>query len=265
MAANRSFPKLFEPGQIGKVRIKNRIVQGPTERDNPSSFGEITPKTIDYYVERAKGGFGLIIVGAADIGLGGRAAHFKNLGHNRFIQEHCDLTEAVHAYGAKIALQLCAVGRNVPPGAYGEGQPVIGPSPVAARMVGEIAYPTPRVLDKGEIYRIMDMFAHATYRVRAGGYDMVNIHGALGFLITSFMSPLMNKRSDEFGGILENRMRFPLGIVKRIREEVGNDFPIDFRFSADEFVPGGVTTEESPLMARMLQDKRVQTFFIMFA
>jgi 2,4-dienoyl-CoA reductase-like NADH-dependent reductase (Old Yellow Enzyme family)/NADPH-dependent 2,4-dienoyl-CoA reductase/sulfur reductase-like enzyme len=259
MSENRFFPRLFEPIHIGKVKIKNRIVQGPTERHSPGPFGEVTSKTIDYYVERAKGGFGLIVVGAGDVGLGGRSAHFLNLGHSRFILEHCELTEAVHAHGAKIAIQLTAVGRNVPFGAYSEGQPVIGPSPIPAMMVGEIPYPTPRALDKGEIYRIMDTFAQAAYRVRAGGYDLVQLHGAHGFLITSFMSPLMNKRTDEFGGTLENRMRFPLGIVRRIREVAGGDFPIDFRFSADEFVKGGVTVEESPIMAKMLEDAGVSS------
>lgn len=259
MAVNKFFPRLFEPIQIGKVKIRNRIVQGPTERHSPGPFGEVTSKTIDYYVERAKGGFGLIILGCGDIGLGGRSAHLLNLSHNRFILGHCDLTEAVHAHGAKIAIQLHAVGRNVPFAAYSEGQPVIGPSPIPAMMVGEIPYPTPRALDKGEIYRIMDTFAQAAYRVRSAGYDLVQLHGAHGFLITSFMSPLMNKRTDEFGGTLENRMRFPIGIVKRIKEMVGDDFPIDFRFSADEFIEGGVTIEESPIMAKMLEEAGVSS------
>ena len=251
------FPKLFEPGQIGKVRLKNRIVEGPWERHTPGAGGQPTERTVDYYVQRAKGGVGLIIVGSADIGLGGRNAHFLDLSHNKYILEHCLVTDAVHLHGAKIAIQLCAIGRKVPPGYSGRGQEAIGPSPIPAKMVGEIVYPVPRPLDKGEIYDIMDMFARAAYRVRAAGYDMVEIHAAHGFLLNSFMSPFMNKRTDEFGGSLKNRMRFPIGVVKRIQEMVGDDFPIIFRMSADEFIEEGVTTKESPLMAKMLEEAGV--------
>lgn len=257
MGRNLNFPYLFKPGQIGNVSLRNRIVQGPTERDFMGANGEITSKTVDYYVERAKGGFGLIIVGALDVGLGGRTAHMKSLGDNRFILPHCDLTEGVHAYGAKISAQLMAVGRNVPWDAFKHGEPSIGPSPIPARMVGEYEYPTPRPLQKWEIYHIMDLYGEAAYRARAAGYDMVNLHGAHGFLINCFMSPFMNQRTDEFGGSLENRMRFALGVIARIQQEAGKDFPIDFRLSSDEFVEGGITVEEAQKIAQIVEEAGV--------
>lgn len=249
------FPKLFEHGRIGNVEIGNRIVMLPTGRNFQGAMGEVTDRTIANYVERAKGGFGLIIVGSTDIGLEERSMPSLSLAHDRFVEGHCYLTEAVHAYGAKIAAQLTAVGPVVP--FSKEEHPPISASDFPASFLGEYFYSRPRPLEKEEIYELMDKYAAAAWRARWASYDIIEVHACHGYLINSFISPYMNKRKDEFGGSLENRMRFLLGIIRRMKEKAGEDFPISVRISGDEFIDGGITTKESPLIAKILEEAGV--------
>ena len=249
------FPKLFEHGRIGNVEIGNRIVMLPTGRNFQGAMGEVTDRTIANYVERAKGGFGLIIVGSSDIGLEERSTPSLSLADDRFVEGHYYLTEAVHTHGTKIAVQLTAVGPVVP--FQKGGQRAIAASDVPPVVLGERSLPRPRPLKKEEIYELMDKYAAAAWRARWAGYDIVEVHACHGYLINSFISPYMNKRKDEFGGSLENRMRFLLGIIGRIKEKAGEDFPISVRISGDEFVDGGITTKESPLIAKILEEAGV--------
>ena len=111
----------------------------------------------------------------------------------------------------------------------------------------------PHVLTVDEIHEIVEMFSEAALRAKKAGYDGVEIHGAHGYLVCEFMSPYSNKRVDEYGGSIDNRMRFPLEIVKAVKEKCGQEFPLFFRISADEHVPGGLKIEETMIMARMLE------------
>jgi 2,4-dienoyl-CoA reductase-like NADH-dependent reductase (Old Yellow Enzyme family)/thioredoxin reductase len=248
---NAYFSSLFQEGQIGTLKVKNRIVMLPT-RNFPSAGNEVSDKTITHYVDRAKGGFGLLIVGAVDIGLSERSLPFLSLGESRFIPGHCDLTEAVHEHGARIAAQLIVLGRALSTIQNKGGYP-ISSSAIPAVLLGERPFPTPRSLEKSEIEGLMNLYGESANRARAAGYDMVEIHACHGMLVNSFISPYMNKRTDEFGGSIENRMRFVLGIIRKIREKVGQDFPISIRISADEFVEGGISIKESPIIAKMLK------------
>jgi 2,4-dienoyl-CoA reductase-like NADH-dependent reductase (Old Yellow Enzyme family)/thioredoxin reductase len=133
------------------------------------------------------------------------------------------------------------------------GQEMVSASPVPVKWVGEI-YPQPRALTRSEIYEIVEKFASASERGKRAGYDMVEFHGAHGYLLEQFTSPYMNLRTDEFGGSLENRARFPIEVVKAARRAVGPDFPLGYRISALEYVAGGITLEESQAFAQMLEE-----------
>ena len=254
MASSTKFPNLFREGQIGKVKIRNRIVMSPMMTHFAGAMGEVTQKTIDHYVARAKGGAGLIITGGTEF-YPFPTSRLDTYGGGLSVTEDkfklglAELAEAVHAWGAKIFLQLSHSGRTQSALSLRGYQPVSS-SAVAATRPGA-AFPTPRALTRGEIYEFIERWAQGAFRAKVAGIDGVSLHMAHGTLMTSFISPLLNIRTDEFGGSLENRMRFPMGVVRRIKEVCGADFPVDVRFSADEFKEGGVTTEDSPLIARM--------------
>ena len=249
------FPSLFREGQIGKLKIRNRIVMSPMMTHFGGIMGEVTQQTIDHYVTRAKGGVGLIITGGTEFypfptsrldTYGGGLS----IAEDRYKKGLAELTEEVHAWGAKIFVQLSHSGRTQSAASLKGYQPVSS-SPVPATRPGA-RFPTPRALTRGEIYEFIERWAQGAWRAKQAGFDGVSLHMAHGTLMTSFISPLLNQRGDEFGGSLENRVRFPMGVVSRIKEVCGSDFPVDVRFSADEFKEGGVTTKDSPLIAQKL-------------
>jgi 2,4-dienoyl-CoA reductase-like NADH-dependent reductase (Old Yellow Enzyme family)/thioredoxin reductase len=215
----------------------------------------VTERTVAYYVERAKGGVGLIIVG------GTRALpitrptdrRYLNLGEETLLPSHYHLVEAVHSYGAKIAIQVGHPGSQVSLSEWAGEQP-LSPSGVPQLDVSGHVICPPRPINKGEIYQIIEGFAKAIANARRVGYDIVEIHAANGYLLGAFMSPATNKRTDEFGGNVKNRMRFVTEIVQRAHQVTGDDFPIGVRFSADEFILDGITTQESPAMAKILEE-----------
>jgi len=247
------FKKLFEPGTIGKMEVKNRIVMAPVNSRFGGEFGAVTQRWIDYYVERAKGGTGLIIVenNCVDWPLGKADGFLTRLDEDRFIPGFHDLAEAVHPYGAKIASQLQHAGRNTTL-ANTEGLQPVAPS-VLISYRGTVA----REVTIPEIEVIAGKFAEAARRTKEAGFDAVEMHGAHGYLFTQFLSPLTNKRNDMYGGSFENRMRFAVEVIERTREKVGPDFPIIFRFSVDEYLPGGVDLEEGKRIARRLEEAGV--------
>ena len=249
------FPSLFREGQIGKLKIRNRIVMSPMMTHFGGIMGEVTQQTIDHYVTRAKGGVGLIITGGTEFypfptsrldTYGGGLS----IAEDRYKKGLAELTEEVHAWGAKIFVQLSHSGRTQSAASLKGYQPVSS-SPVPATRPGA-RFPTPRALTRGEIYEFIERWAQGAWRAKQAGFDGVSLHMAHGTLMTSFISPLLNQRGDEFGGSLENRVRFPMGVVSRIKEVCGSDFPVDVRFSADEFKEGGVTTKDSPLIGQKL-------------
>ena len=254
MLRSTKFPNLFREGHIGKLKIRNRIVMSPMMTHFGGIMGEVTQQTIDHYVARAKGGVGLIITGGTEFypfptsrldTYGGGLS----VAEDKYKKGLADLAEAVHAWGSKIFLQISHSGRTQSAASLRGYQPVSSSPVPATRPGGD--YPTPRALTRGEIHEFIVRWAQGALRAKQAGFDGVNLHMAHGTLMTSFISPLLNKREDEFGGSLENRMRFPTGVVRRIKELCGADFPVDVRFSADEFKEGGVTTKDSPLIAQM--------------
>ena len=251
MRSHRYFPKIFQPGQIGKLKIKNRIVMLPAVQF-ASANGEVTDRTIEHFTEIARGGAGLIIVGLVSP-FGFIIPNPLILDSDRFIFGHYRLTEAVHAYGAKIGAQLNHLGRWQPVSSL-EGRQPVSSSPVPCMLLGEYPLPVPRAMERQEIYEFIDKFAEAAERAYRAGYDLIQIQGGAGSLLNQFISPYLNKRTDEFGGSLENRMRFPLAVIRAIKDTVGRDFPLSFRLCAEEFVEGGISIKDSPTIAKILEE-----------
>lgn len=245
------FPNLFREGQIGNMRIRNRIVMPPMGTNLANENGAVTPAMIHYYRERAKGGVGLIIteINCVDAPQGNAIANELSIADDSYIAGHNELVEAVQEHGAKIITQLHHAGRQT------TLENTYGLQPVAPSAIPDpYLQVMPRELTIDEIENIIEMFIKAASRAHNAGYDGVELHGAHGYLIGQFMSPFSNRRTDFYGGDLTGRMRFPLEILRGIKRELGSDFPVVFRMSADEFVEGGVHLDEAKKMARMLQD-----------
>ncbi len=254
------FKHLFEPIKIGRMELKNRIVMPAMCCKFGTELGAVNQRLIDFYVERAKGGAGLIIIEntCVEWPRGKAGASPIRIDDWKYVSGLHDLAEAVHSYDAKIATQLHHTGRQNST-LCTEGVELIAPSPVPClAMGGEM----PRELTVEEIEQIIDKYVQGAHRTMSADFDAVEIHGAHGYLISQFMSPLTNKREDKYGGSFENRMRFPLEIIERTKSMVGPDFPIIFRISADEYIEGGLTVEDTKKIAKRLEEAGVHCFSI---
>lgn len=246
------FPKLFQPGCIGKLEIRNRIIMASMGNRLAEPDGRYSEREIDYYVTRAKGGVGLILTGATMVEReintpsDNITAYMDSL---RQLPRASDLVESVHDYGARIGVQLSpGLGRNL----AGASPKRI---PIAASAVPALTNPAVpcHELTIEEIRRIIQACGDAAERALLAGFDMIEIHAHGGYLIDEFMSPLWNKRYDEYGGDIEGRMRFALEIIQAMRARVGDDFPLCFRYAADHKIKGGRTLAESQEIARRLE------------
>lgn len=229
---------LFEKIAIGSVELKNRIFM-PAMHLNMASDFQVTDQLTEFYRERAQGGVGLISVGYATVDeLSGTPL---NIGAHA--DEHLPgltaLARAIHEGGAKATVQLNHAGRYNSSFFLGGKKPV-APSPIASRLTRE----TPEELSEAGIRQTISRFGDAAVRVKKAGFDLVEVLAGTGYLISEFLSPLTNNREDEYGGSLENRMRFGLEIIAEIRSKVGEDFPILVRLNGNDFMEGGTGPEE---------------------
>lgn len=238
---------VFTPISIGNMKLKNRFAVSPMVTVFCDEDGMATERFIAYHEAKAKGGWGMIIVEDYAVDPLGRGFWTPGLWKDEQIESHAKLTERIHRAGAKIIAQIYHCGRQTTSAVIGE-QPVSA-SPLACPVLGE----TPRELTIPEIEKIISQFGDTALRAKKAGFDGVEIHGAHGYLIAQFMSSYSNKRTDKYGGSLENRLRFPMEIVKNVREKCGPDFVVGFRISADEKVPGGRTIEETKIIAVKLE------------
>ncbi len=241
------FENLFSPFSIGSLNLANRLVMPPMATNYASPEGFVTERQIDYYVERARGGVGYITVEHTGILPQGKASPkmlmISSDEHELHIRK---LVEAVQTAGSKIVVQINHAGRQT--FAAVTGSPIIGPSPIPALPNME----TPHELTAAEIEALVQAYAAAAGRVKQTGADGVEIHMAHGYLLCSFLSPFSNKRQDQYGGDLAGRARFPLQVLKSVRDCVGADFPIICRLSGDEYVEGGMKIEETKQIAGFL-------------
>ena len=246
------FQKLFSPIKLGSLELTNRFVVPPMVTNLANEDGTVSQALIDYWVARAKGGWGLLIVEFTAIDpLGKVGPCHPCLWSNKFMVGLKKLTAAVHNYGARIAIQLSHTGRQTTQKIIGiPGAQPVSASPIPCPLDREM----PRELSTEEVYELIEKFGDAAVRARDAGFDAIEIHGAHGYLLAQFMSTYSNKRIDEFGGSLHNRMRFPIEVIHNIRRKIGPSFPLIFRMSVDEKVPGGRTLDESRVIVRMIEE-----------
>ncbi|MFC4797769.1 FAD-dependent oxidoreductase [Neobacillus sp. GCM10023253] len=231
--------KLFTPIKIGPITIKNRFMMAPMENGLAAPGGFINDRITKFFEERAKNEVGIIITGSVGISPEGRGLPTQlSIYDDQFIPGLRELTDAVHNAGSKIGAQIYHAGRQASEAITGI-QP-IAPSAVPCLVVGN----DPREMTKEEIYEMKEKFVEAARRSVEAGFDMIEVHFAHGYLLHSFLSPHSNKRTDEFGESLENRMRFPMEVLQEISELFGDKVAVTIRISADEYLEDGLKFEE---------------------
>ncbi len=256
------FPHLFESIAIGSMKVPNRICHVPTDISSANRDGSVSERDIAHHAALARGGTGLVIVGATSPNGATNRSTVTNLvaDEDTFIPGLARLAEGMHRYGAKCAIQLQHAGRQASLPRDGKQASTDQAINFAWSQSHAIVYAnadekkkTVHVLSTDEVIGIVEEFSEAAWRVMQAGFDAVELHAAHGYLLSQFMSPLLNRRNDRFGGSFENRMRFPLAIVGAIRQKCGKDFPILVRYSADEWVPGGRELPESIEVAKWFE------------
>ena len=248
---------VFSPMKIGNVAVSNRLVVPAMVMNYCHSDGTASERYIAYHETKARGGWGLIIT--EDYAVDPRGKGFPNIAglwNDAQIEGHGQLTRRVHDIGTKIFAQIYHAGRQTSRAVI-DAQPV-APSPIPCPRLQEM----PHELTLPEIHDLEEKFGNCALRARKAGFDGIEVHGAHGYLIAEFMSPYSNKRIDEYGGNLPGRMRFPLEIIENIRRKAGRDFPVIFRISGDEGVPGGRTIEDTKAIAAMLEEAGVDALHI---
>lgn len=242
---------IFSEGAIAGLKTKNRLVRSATVEGAASNDGRVTETYTDFYKTLARGGVGTIITGYMAVAENGRSVH-KQAGiwadwHVAGIKKAAD---AVHHETPDTVLiaQIGHAGRNITSN-VDMSEPV-GPSVVPSPILKKQA----RALGDDEIEDIIGLFVDAVVRVKEAGFDGVQLHGAHGYLLSSFLSPYTNRRTDRFGGSLENRVRIVSDIVSGARKQVGSDFPILIKANADDFVPGGIDINTFPAVAQKIEE-----------
>ncbi len=236
---------LQEPILIGKLRVGNRLVMPPMQT-NKTERGHVTKELVDYYRDRAVcSGPGIIITEHSCITESGRAAEGQlSLASDELVEEHRRLTDAIREGGGKAFVQLNHAGSN------GIGD-AVSASPVSIPV--KKLTRRPRALTAEEIREIEEQFAAAALRAVKAGYDGVEIHCAHAYLLNQFYSPMTNKRGDEYGGSLENRLRITLETVALVRQAIGGEIPIAVRLGGADYLPGGSKEEDAAQAGRLLE------------
>lgn len=262
---------LFEPINIAGMEIPNRFVRSATHDGFSTVDGQITDESVEFLADLAKGEVGLIIVGFAYVTPTGQAVPDQNaIYDDRFIDGMKRVTEAVHRYDSKVVLQIgdsgsqSAVGRQkgiqtlAPSGTKKEWASFGGTKEITHTEKGSPEYKmntTPMEaleMTEEQIQQVIEAYALAARRVRAAGFDGVQFHGGHGYLISEFASPAANRRSDEWGGPLENRMRFILSCYEAVRDSVGQDYPVMIKMGAEDQIKDGLPLSEGVQMAKHL-------------
>ncbi len=228
---------LMQEFSLGGLSLRNRIVMAPMLSRLCNTDGSVSQKLIDYYVERAKGGAGLIIVEYCYIDQKESKARHGQMGayHDRLIAGLAELAESIQECGARTILQICHAGRS-------SSEKFTGLKPIAPSAIPNYANEKPREMSEEEIESTVQAFADAAYRARAAGFDGVELHGGHGYLIAQFLSPYTNTRQDRYG---QDRSLFGLQVLDRVRSKVGQDYVVGYRISGDEFMQGGLTAQDA--------------------
>ncbi|MBE0494854.1 MAG: NADH:flavin oxidoreductase/NADH oxidase [Campylobacterales bacterium] len=246
---------LLSPASIGSLSLKNRIVMPPMCLYSATHEGHATPFHTLHYGARALGETGLIIVEATGVEPRGRISD-KDLGlwNDAHIASHKSLTDTCHFFGAAIGVQLAHAGRKCE---CADETPI---APSALAFSDAAPYKTPKAMSLEEIATVTDAFVQSALRAQKAGYDVVEIHGAHGYLLCEFLSPLSNQREDQYGGNLENRCRFLLEVVTSIKKAI--TLPVIVRLSAHEWMKEGWQREDTLILAKALEKAGVDALHI---
>jgi len=240
----KPLPRLFSPGQIGPLTLKNRVIMAPMTTRKADAEGFVTDATIAYYKARAEGGVGLITVEMASPERVGKHRNFElGIYDDRFLPGLRRLVEVIHGAGAKASIQLGHGGGHTRIDISGETP--IAPSAIPHTVQeGHTEVIIPEEMTRARIAQTRDAYVAAACRAAAAGFDAVEIHAAHGYLISQFLTPAENLRQDEYGGTLRNRARFGLEITSAVKKAVPQ-LAVIFRMNGDDFFDGGMTAEEA--------------------
>jgi len=244
------FPTLFEPGLIGTMTLKNRLIMPPISTNLAGKDGTVSEELLFHYAERARSGVGMITVENVCIAypLARHGAAQPRIDDDAFLPGLCRLTDAIHQGGAKAAVELTHPGMNA------DLRYIAGETPVAPSAVPRKDGLIPRALSGEEVVEVIGAYVEAAQRAKEAGFDAVELEACHGLLINQFLSPLTNQRQDEYGGSRENRIRFLAKIVEGIKRRVGLDFPVMVRLVAEDLLQGGLTLEDGRWFARHLEE-----------
>ena len=264
------FPDLFKPMDIGALHLRNRIVMPPmsTNFGDPQNPGSVTQRHKNYYAERAKGGVGLIIIESTNVNPASSSRKFGlSLHDDKFIPSLKTLVGRIKEHGAACAIQLNHSGRIGPMKIDCAGIPderavtiekYYAASPLPHPMTGQIAHQ----FTVKQLKEIAGYFGAAAQRAERAGFDAVELHGAHGYLLNEFLSPHTNKRTDRYGGDFKRRCRFPIEVVKNVRDAVSGSLILSYRMSIVEFIKSGLKLEDSILFAQILKENGVDVIHI---
>jgi 2,4-dienoyl-CoA reductase (NADPH2) len=239
------YQNLFKPLNLSGLRLKNRITMAPLYLGYAAEGGRISRLLLHYYNEMAQSGAAMIMVENASITPSGSGSpRTIRCDHNRYLKGLETLADTIHRGKSLAGLQINHAGR------FAHVSESVAPSAIPA--FGK----TPRALTQKETLTIQKQFAEAALRVKKAGFDLVELHGGTGYLLAQFVSPRTNRRSDSYGGPIENRINFPIEVLKRVKDTVG-DFPVGYRFLVDEWLPDGLKKSESIFLAGHLEQEGI--------
>lgn len=240
---------LFDELRIGTLSARNRFVRAATYEQASDAEGHVTPQVMQLYDGLARGGVGTIITSFAYVRDDAyRHRRMLTLCRDELVPEYRELAAVVHGAGSRIVAQLVYCGGNAGQPPYDEPAwaPSTGTSPRGDRPL--------RGMSRADMQAMADDFASSARRAKEAGFDGVELHAAHGYLLSQFLNPLWNHRTDEYGGGIENRVRFPLEVARRVRAEVGESFPILVKINSSDGVEGGMTEDESLVAATALAE-----------
>ena len=243
---------LFDSVKIKSLTIRNRFVRSATYDGCADRNGHVSQKQLEKFGELARGGVGLIITGITYVHPSGQISPFQNsLASDDCIQGLRSLTETVHGEGAKVAVQLFHAGRETAKVFRPEVKQALAPSQVADDPNFQAPH---RAMKEGEIWETVRAFGDASRRAREAGFDAVQLHAAHAYLLSQFLSPFTNRRTDQWGGNLENRLRLHREIYRDIRAKVGEDYPVLVKIGVQDSFPGGLEYREGKRAAQHLAE-----------
>lgn len=244
------FSAMFSPIQIGHVTVPNRFVVPPMANNLGNTDGSLSETSLAYYEARAKGGFGLVTIESTVVYKEAKGGPRKAcLFSDDTIESFRKVTEACHAYGAKVSIQLQHAGPE------GNSKLTGYPLKAASAMPAAFGREVPEAVPNDEVYRIIECYGDAARRAQEAGVDVIELHCAHGYLVSTFISQRTNHRTDEFGGCFENRMRLPRLIIENMRRKTGGTIPIMCRINASDEIEGGQTVQDAAAVAAYLEQE----------